>query len=86
MAAADRIEARPGFTVPIVRLGHPIALKVPSRHGRTRPQDRVDLAALLTRADAAALGEALTLVTRREFHRGRDLLAALDAAVNEFLG
>ena len=31
-------------------------------------QDRVDLAALL----------------RRGFHRGRDLLGALDAAVNEF--
>jgi hypothetical protein len=49
----------------------------------------VDLAALLARADAAALGEAresLTLVMRRGFHRGRDLLAALDAAVSEFRG
>jgi len=87
MVAADRIEAVPGFTVPVARLGHLIALNVLARDNRTRPQDRVDLAALLTRADAAAPGEAresLTLVTRRGFQRG-DLLAVLDAAVNEFL-
>lgn len=86
VAAADRIEAVPGFTVPVARLGHLIALKV-SRDDRTRPQDRVDLAALLTQADAAALGEAreaLTLVAQRGFQRGRDLLAGLDAALNEF--
>ena len=89
VAAADWIEAVPGFTVPVARLGHLIALKVLARDDRTRPHDRVDLAALLARADAAALGEAresLTLVMRRGFHRGRDLLAALDAAVNEFRG
>ena len=83
VAAADPIEAVPGFEVPVARLGHLIALKVLAR------DDRVDLAALLARADAAALGEAresLTLVMRRGFHRGRDLLAALDAAVNEFRG
>ena len=65
VAAADRIEVVPGFTVPVARLGHLIALKVLARDDRTRPQDRVDLAALLTQADAAALGEAreaLTLV------------------------
>jgi hypothetical protein len=87
VAAADRIEAVPGFLVPIASLGHLIALKVLARDDRTRPQDRVDLAALLTRADDAALGEAresLALITRREFHRGRDLLAGLDTAVNEF--
>ena len=87
VAAADRIEAVPGFTVPVARLGHLIALKVLARDDRTRPQDRVDLAALLTQADAAGLGEAreaLTLVARRGFQRGRDLLAGLDAALNEF--
>lgn len=89
VAAADRIEAVPGFTVPIATLGHLIALKVLARDDRTRPQDRVDLAALLIRADAAALSEArasLQLVTRRGFARGRDLLAGLTAAVNEFRG
>ena len=89
VAAAEGIEAVPGFMVPVARLGHLVALKVLARDDRTRPQDRVDLGALLTRADAAALAEAresLTLVTRRGFQRGRDLLAGLDAAVNEFLG
>ena len=77
----------PGFSVPVARLEHLIALKVLARDDRTRPQDRVDLAALLARADTAALDEArqaLTLVTRRGFHRGRDLEAALDGAVSEF--
>ena len=89
VAAADLIEAVPGLRAPVARLGHLIALKVLARDDRTRPQDRVDLAALLTRADAAALVEAresLTLITRRGFQRGRDLLAALGAALNEFGG
>jgi len=82
VAAADPIEVIPGFTIPVARLGHLIALKVLARDDRTRPQDRVDLAALLARADAAVVGEArdsLALVTRRGFHRGRDLLGALDS-------
>jgi len=89
VAAADRIQAVPGFTVPVARLGHLIALKVLARDDRTRPQDRVDLAALLTHADTAALDEAkeaLALVAQRGFQRGRDLLAGLDAAVTEFRG
>src|SRR5262249_41798736 len=87
--AAEAIEVVPGLSVPVARLSHLIALKVLARDDRTRPQDRVDLAALLTRADPAALGEAresLALVTRRGYERGRDLQRALDAAVNEFLG
>ncbi len=89
VAAADAIEAVPSFAVPVARIGHLIALKVLARDDRTRPYDRVDLAALLTRADVSALGEAresLTLIMQRGFHRGRDLLAALNAAVNEFRG
>jgi hypothetical protein len=42
---------------------------------------------LLRRADATAIENArasLALVTERGFHRGRDLHAALDAALNEF--
>lgn len=87
VAGAESIEAVPGFTVPVARLGHLIALKVLARDDRTRPHDRVDLAALLARADAASLTEAresLVLVTRRGFHRGRELLAALEAALGEF--
>ena len=87
-AGADLIEAVPGFAAPVARTGHLIALKVLSRDDRARPQDRVDLAAPLGRADATTLREArdaLALVTRRGFDRSRDLLAALDVAVREFL-
>jgi hypothetical protein len=87
VAAADRIEALPGLDLPVARIGHLIALKVLSRDDRLRPQDRVDLAALLARADAEAFGqarEALALVTRRGYQRERDLPAALAAAVAEF--
>ena len=89
VTAAEPIEALPGFTIPVARLAHLIALKVLARDDRTRPQDRVDLAALLARADAttrAEASEALALVTRRGFHRGRDLIAALDGAAAEFGG
>jgi hypothetical protein len=87
VASADLIEVVPGMSVPVARLGHLIALKVLARDDRTRPQDRVDLAALLARADHVALDEArssLDLITQRGFHRGRDLPAALDAARQEF--
>ena len=87
VAGADTIEAVPGFRVPIARLGHLIALKVLARDDRTRPHDRVDLAALLSRADPAAVDEArqaLVLVVQRGFHRARDLLAAFDATLDEF--
>ena len=89
VAAAQPLEAVPGLDAPVARLGHLIALKVLARDDRLRPQDRVDLAALLGRADAAALAEAreaLALIGERGFHRGRDLLAALDGAVQEFRG
>jgi hypothetical protein len=87
VAAADVIDVVPGFALPIARSGHLIALKVLARDDRTRPQDRVDLAALLARATAADLREAraaLTLITARGFARGRALLDALDATMTEF--
>jgi len=87
VAGADRVEVLPGFVVPVARLDHLIALKVLARDDRTRPQDRVDLAALLARAVPAELEAAraaLELVTRRGFQRGRDLHAALDSALSEF--
>ena len=87
VAAADSIDAFPGFAVPVARLGHLIALKVLARDDRERPQDRVDLGALLARADGGALNEArdaLALVVGRGFERGRDLLGGLAAAEKEF--
>ena len=89
VGAADPIEVLPGLTLPVARLGHLIALKVLARDDRTRPQDRVDLAALLQRADAAAIDqarEALALVTQRGFQRQRDLASALQSVLTEFRG
>jgi hypothetical protein len=85
--AADLTEVVPGFAVPVACAGHLIALKILARDDRTRPQDRVDLAALLAHAGATAVEEArhaLALVTRRGFHRGRDLPTALQATIEEF--
>lgn len=87
VAAADWIDILPGVQVPVARVSDLIALKILARDDRTRPQDRVDLAALLRHADAPALDAAraaLALVAQRGFHRGRDLLGALDAALIEF--
>jgi hypothetical protein len=87
VAVADSVDAFPGFALPVARIGHLIALKVLARDDRARPQDRVDLGALLARADSAALNEAreaLALVDERGFARGRDLLGGLAAVVDEF--
>jgi hypothetical protein len=87
VAATESVDVVHGFSVPVARLAHLLALKVLARDDRTRPHDRVDIAALLARADVEALREAreaLTLVGARGFHRGRDLIGALEAAVDEF--
>jgi hypothetical protein len=70
----------------VATLAHLIALKILSRDDRTRPQDRVDLVALLTRADSTAIATArtaLALIAERGFSRGRDLLGAFDALLSE---
>ena len=86
VSSAEPIEVVSGFMAPVARSSHLIALKVLARDDRTRPQDRVDLAALLQRADAEELNQArqaLALVTQRGFARGRDLTTALDSAIAE---
>jgi len=86
VASADVVDVVSGLAVPVARIAHLIAMKVLARDDRSRPQDRVDLGALLRGADAAALAEAraaLSLVAQRGFDRGRDLLSALDAARRE---
>jgi len=59
---------------------HLIATKVRSRDDARRPQDRVDLIALLKAAsqdDIVAADDALRTIHARGFHRGKDLLAEL---------
>jgi len=74
VAGAEMLETFPGLFVPVVRLGHLLALKVLAG----RPRDLEDCAALLEKTRTADLREAqdtLDLIERRGFHRGKDLLA-----------
>ena len=82
VAASEPIELLPGLTMKVARIEHLIALKVLSRDDERRPQDLVDLRALLRTATAeevARAREALGLIATRGFHRGRELAPQLDA-------
>ena len=81
---AEVIELLPGLSMPVATLGHLIALKVLSRDDTTRPQDLIDLRALLRVAPAPELARArraLALIAARGYHRGRDLFPDLDRLV-----
>ena len=52
---ADRIEISPSFRAPVASVSHLIARKVLSRDDQGRPQDRPDLAALLSVATEGQL-------------------------------
>lgn len=76
VASATTVEVFPAMAVPVAATGHLIALKLLSRDEQ-RPQDDVDLRALLQAADSAELQrakEAVALITQRGAHRDRDLL------------
>jgi predicted nucleotidyltransferase len=88
VAAADTLEILPHLRVPVATIGHLIALKLLARDDRLRPQDRVDLGALLRAAEASDLGQARTaiaLIRARGFHRDRDLWAELERLTREGL-
>jgi hypothetical protein len=81
VADAEPIELLPALTMGVARTGHLIALKVLSRDDVTRPQDLVDLRALLRVASPAELGRArdsLALIAARGYHRGRDLMSEIN--------
>jgi len=82
VGAGEPIELLPGLIVKVARIEHLIALKVLSRDDDRRPQDFVDLRALLRAAtgeDVARAREALRLIEMRGYHRGRELATQLDA-------
>lgn len=79
--AAEVLAILADFEAPVARIGHLIALKVLARDDRRRPQDWDDIQALLKEARPADLEDArsgLRLIQERGFHRGKDLLRALD--------
>jgi predicted nucleotidyltransferase len=90
VADAEPIELLQDLTMGVARTGHLIALKVLSRDDVSRPQDLVDLRALLRVASPAELRrarESLALIATRGYHRGRELMSEINTllprALNE---
>ena len=82
---AEVLELLPRLSMRVATTGHLIALKVLSRDDVTRPQDLVDLRALLRIASKAELDrarQALTSIAARGYHRGRNLIADLNGLLN----
>jgi hypothetical protein len=87
VAAADPTELFPGVIAPVAQIGHLIALKVLSRNDDTRPQDIIDLRALIVEATDADLDLArasLDLIAERGFDRGKDLQAEYASVLARF--
>jgi predicted nucleotidyltransferase len=83
VAGAEPLSLASDVVAPVARRGHLIALKVLSAR-EPRPQDSLDLAALLDGATAADLELARTTlgtIRQRGFHRSKDLLAELEQAL-----
>lgn len=83
---AETLDVLPGLIVPVASLGHLIAIKLLSRDDRDRPQDIVDLRALVKRATEDELErahDAVCLVEARGFQRGRDLVSSLEELIKE---
>lgn len=81
---ATEIEAFPDLKIKVAEIGELLALKILARDDKRRPQDAVDIRALLaeaTDADLASAKKALVLITDRGYHRGRDLLTELERAL-----
>lgn len=77
-AAATPLEIFPGLIVPVAGIPDLIALKMLARDDERRPQDLVDLKALLNEASLQDRREAerlLDLIEQRGFHRNRSLVA-----------
>lgn len=84
--AAQLLPIVEGLVLRVAVVGHLIALKLLARDDRRRPQDRVDLAALLRVADESELERArlaITLIHARGFARGRDLMRGLADATRD---
>lgn len=84
VARAEVLEIVSGIQVPVARTGHLLALKLLARDDRRRPQDALDIEALLAASDEGDLAEAqeaTRLIAARGFARGRDLQGSLAAVV-----
>jgi hypothetical protein len=74
--AARSLRVSAKLELPVATVGHLLALKTLSMDDEKRPQDRLDIAALLrvaTAEDLRVAEQALSLITERCCNRGRDL-------------
>lgn len=77
---AEALELLPGLRVPVARGGHLLALKLLSISPE-RPQDLIDIRALLREAQPADIEQArktAALIVKRGYGRGRDLVGDLE--------
>lgn len=72
MADAEPLDLLPNFRIHVARTGHLIALKILSRDDVKRPQDLVDLRALLLVAPRAELARAPSGEIDAPSQTGRD--------------
>lgn len=87
--SAEELEVFDGVSAPVASVAALIALKTLARDDVERPQDRVDLVALLRVASVSDLSEAdrlLSLISERGYARGRDLRADLGSLRAELHG
>lgn len=81
---AERIECLPGFTAPVAKIEHLLALKILARDDDSRPQDAADIHALIEESSDSTLSRTralLRLIEERGCHREKDLQAELDRVV-----
>ena len=81
---AETLEILAGVRLPVATTAHLIAMKLLSRDDERRPQDLVDLRALVGRAtaiDLARARESTDLIPARGCHRGRNLADELERLV-----
>jgi hypothetical protein len=81
---ASSLEVFPDLELPVAGVGDLLAVKVLARDDKRRPQDAIDIRALLQVAAGTDLERAkssLALITERGYHRKRDLLAELQRAL-----
>lgn len=90
VAEADLLEVLPGLFAPVAKTGHLLALKTlalrPDRP-LERPQDFTDIRELLAVADDDEIRrarQALELISRRGYDRGKDLEAEFEEQLRQF--
>ncbi len=85
---ASPIEVFPDIELPVAGVGSLLALKVLARDDERRPQDAIDIRALLqsaTREDLFVARRSIELIVERGYHRNRDLVAEFERACQVML-